>query len=70
MKWLTRQEAVGLEEGCAVLVRRPIKPPSYEKHFLYEMQGWFRPDHITENCWGKGTEEYLLVETPIRRKKK
>ena len=65
MKWVNREKALKFPEGSAVVIARPVNPPSYEKHHIYEVAGWFRPDHIPQNRFGKGDEKYLLLEKPL-----
>ena len=63
--WLTRAEAKKIVEGAAVLVRRPVSPPSYDKNFQYHVYGWFRPDYVDRSDYGPGDETYLLIENTI-----
>lgn len=63
--WIGREDAKRIIEGAAVVVRRPLKTPQYDKHFSYDVRSWFRPDQIDQNTFGDGNETYLVLENTI-----
>lgn len=63
--WVSRDRARMIVEGASVIVRKKVDKPLYDKWHQYDVKGWFRPDHIDQNIFGDGTEEYMLLENTI-----
>lgn len=63
--WVKRDRAQFIVEGATVMVRKRLTKPSYDKWYDYHVYQWFRPDNIDKNAFGKGEEEYLLLENTI-----
>lgn len=63
--WVKRDRAQFIIEGATVIVRTKLAKPSYDKWYDYHVYKWFRTDGIDKNAFGKGDEEYLLLENTI-----